>query len=122
MCKTRIEDAYRLTPLYEQMVDKGQKDGLLGDTPTDEEVEAVLDHYRAESKLIGFPKKFIGNDLTDDQLDDLWRMIAEGNRDTDMADWWEDKPHQIMYRLLLRLTRAEAALDELGVPDDELEG
>lgn len=78
---SRLKDAYRDTALYEQVKSKG------GDLS---EIDQL-----------------IGDDLSDEMLDDLWAMIAEGKRDTYMASWWEDKPHQIMYRLLLRLTRSE---------------
>lgn len=53
---------------------------------------------------------FVGDDLTEEQLDELYRAVMEGEKNH-MGSWWEDKPHQILYRLLSRLTRAE---DKIG--------
>jgi hypothetical protein len=62
------------------------------------------DAYRFSN---GSEEYFIGDDLTDEQLDQLWDYFVNG-KTNQMSDWWQDKPHQIGYRLLLRLTRAEA--------------
>jgi DNA repair exonuclease SbcCD ATPase subunit len=54
----------------------------------------------------------IGEDLGAEDLEALWRKLA-GHPLGDnhlIAAWWEDKPHQIAYRLLLRLNRAERRL------------
>lgn len=57
----------------------------------------------------------IGDDLTPERLDLLWDYLTcESPEGADeMAAWFADKPHQIAYRLLLRLTRAEAERDRL---------
>lgn len=49
---------------------------------------------------------YVGDDITEESLDELWRYITEGE-DNNMAQWMQDKPQQVVYRLLLRLTRAE---------------
>lgn len=63
------------------------------------------------------PRRNIGDELTETDLDDLWVELsgALSSRDeyTSMGRWWRDKPHQIGYRLLLRLTRAEERIAEL---------
>jgi hypothetical protein len=62
------------------------------------------DAYRFSN---GPEEHFIGDDLTDEQLDQLWDYFING-KTNQMSNWWQDKPHQIGYRLLLRLARAEA--------------
>jgi len=52
----------------------------------------------------------IGADLTPERLDALWSFLTGGPEESEIAEWWQDKPHQLAYRLLLRLTRAEADL------------
>lgn len=53
-----------------------------------------------------------GDDLDAATLDDLWRIcLGEPTSDPYVAGWWEDKPYQVLIRLVARLTRAEAALD-----------
>lgn len=59
----------------------------------------------------------VGDDLSSDDLDALWAFLVGEPEKGLMADWWNDKPHQIAYRLLLRLTRAEAAAT--AAPDPE---
>jgi hypothetical protein len=115
---SRYDDCWRHANTWESYERKLAKE--LGREPTDEEVrEAYKDALRKldlnsplstrtlkggdESEL----NKYIGDDLSESDLDDLWSMIADGDSDSLMASWWADKPHQIMYRLLLRLTRAE---------------
>lgn len=56
----------------------------------------------------------IGDDMAESDLDNLWAALT-GRWESDMSAWWEDKPHQIAYRLLLRLTRAENALRTAGL-------
>ncbi|MEZ4454194.1 MAG: hypothetical protein R3B09_32365 [Nannocystaceae bacterium] len=63
----------------------------------------------------------IGDDLTDSQLDDLWRGIVDG-ADSDTWAWFQDKPHQVAYRLLLRLTRAELVAGEAEVAGERRGG
>lgn len=57
----------------------------------------------------------VGDDLTPEMLDGLHDILTGSAERTDagceMEGWWTDKPHQIAYRLLCRLTRAEAAVD-----------
>lgn len=64
---------------------------------------------------------YVGDDLTDQDLNDLWAHFSGDpdlvHPDSVMVGWWEDKPHQIVRRLLCRLTRAEALLDTL-TPDE----
>ena len=48
----------------------------------------------------------IGDELTDEDLVEFWRYFY-GETNSDMARWWSDKPHQIAWRLLMRLVRAE---------------
>jgi len=110
---TRQDDAFRNTALYEQLVTRAQHEGLLSEHPSSVEAEAFFDTLRADGKLEGPVHHYIGDDLSDDDLDALWAVFA-GNEPPDPNNftpgWWEDKPHQLAYRLLLRLTRAEAAL------------
>ena len=113
---TRQTDAYRHTSLYEQIMKHGIKEGSLSETSSDAEVQAYHDILRAEGKLHGHVEKLIGDDLSDEDIDNLWAMWAgEDGPDPDsiMPGWWDDKPHQIAYRLVLRLTRAEARVAEL---------
>jgi len=52
----------------------------------------------------------IGDDLTEDELIELWQYFH--GEENSMSRWWRDKPHQIAWRLLMRLVRAETALRE----------
>jgi hypothetical protein len=105
----RHTDCYRLAPLYEQLVQQGMREGVLDEESETHNIEAYFDTLRAEGRLEGSVNKLIGNDLEDEVLDSLWEHFAgEG-----CNGWWDDKPHQIGYRLLLRLTRAEAKLASL---------
>jgi len=52
--------------------------------------------------------RLIGDDLSDADLVEFWRYFH--GEENDMSRWWSDKPHQIAWRLLMRLVRAEAAL------------
>lgn len=56
--------------------------------------------------------RLVGDDLTDAELDALHAVLVGDAVVTDAeraaAGWWEDKPHQVAYRLLCRLTRAES--------------
>lgn len=64
------------------------------------------DCYRDEDPAQGL----IGDDLTDEDLDELWCLLTgseDVNLDSEIVKWYQDKPHQVVYRLLLRLTRAE---------------
>lgn len=55
--------------------------------------------------------RFVGDDLTDEELDELWEVFGgDGGKGTYMRGWWDDKPHQIAYRLLCRLTRAQKTI------------
>jgi hypothetical protein len=63
----------------------------------------------------------VGDDLTDAQLDDLWNVLVNGATDSYMARWWADKKHQIAYRLLMRLTRAERERMTYDPNDDSLD-
>lgn len=61
---------------------------------------------------------FIGDELTEGDLDSLWCVIAghdDPNPDTSMRDWWDDKANQLAYRLILRLTRAE--MEKTNAPE-----
>jgi len=117
MCRinNRHDDAYRRPPLYDQIVREAQAEGRLGDEPWDDEVHAIFEAYRAEGKLDGNVPDWIGDDLDDEDLDNLWEHLSGGDpaEDSTMPGWWDDKPHQIAYRLLLRLTRAVGKLREL---------
>ena len=54
-----------------------------------------------------------GEDLTEEDLDDLYDSVCLGDRTpTLMACWWRDKPEQILHRILSRMTRAERTLAE----------
>ena len=111
MSSTRQTDAYRFTSLYEQLLDQGLKEGVLNLGSTDEEIQAYHEHRREIGKLDGPVRKLIGDDLGPEQLDELWTVfVGVPDENADMVYWWRDKPHQIAYRLLLRLTRAEAEL------------
>jgi len=62
----------------------------------------------------------IGEDLGTEDLEALWRKLA-GHPLGDahpIAAWWDDKPHQIAYRLLLRLHRAERRLLQAETPEE----
>lgn len=111
---TRYTDAFRRPSLYEQIAQQAVKDGRLPERFTAEEFGEVCDTMRAEGKLEGHVHDYIGNDLREEDLDNLWAIWA-GSPDPDsiMPGWWEDKPHQIAYRLILRLTRAEVANAEM---------
>ena len=110
MSHSRLKDAYRRPPLYEQVVKTAQKDGVLPENPSEEEALAYWNQMRDEGKADGDLVTLIGNDLSEEDLDNLWSYLVGDSRH---HGWWEDKPHQITYRLLLRLTRAEAELKDL---------
>jgi len=67
--------------------------------------QELFDKYRASDY-----NTFIGDDLDETDLDRLWGHFALSDG---YYGWWEDKPHQIAYRLVLRLTRVENELREL---------
>lgn len=112
MSNDRYSDAFRRPSLYMQIVKKAIKDERLPERFTAEEFKALCDRMRAEKKLEGEVSSYIGDDLDEEALNDLWAAFADGTRST-MSGWWADKPHQIAYRLLLRLTRAEVRNAEL---------
>lgn len=51
--------------------------------------------------------EYIGEDLSKEDLDALHAYVMGEKVESRMEGWWQDKKHQILYRLLLRLTRAE---------------
>jgi hypothetical protein len=108
----RQEDAYRLSSLYEQLLKQGKRCGALFGEVTDLEMQSYLDLLRQIGDLQGSCHKYIGDDLSDSDLDDLWFMfsISDTNPGSRIPSWWKDKSHQIALRLLLRLTRVEAEL------------
>lgn len=111
----RSTDSYRKTPMWEGLVNRAVREGKLPKKPTTEQAEAHFEVLRAHGKLEGEVTELIGDDLSPEMLDDLWEVLGGGgNYDTYTGQWWDDKPHQIAYRLLLRLTRAEAKLAELS--------
>jgi len=56
---------------------------------------------------------FVGDDLTDEHLDDLYECVALGESEPGEASYWfRDKSHQILRRLLVRLARAEGAQNQ----------
>jgi hypothetical protein len=68
----------------------------------------IKDAYRQTDR-----QTYIGDDLGDSQLSDLHSYFTGERQESYMSSWWEDKAHQIGYRLLLRLTRAENELAKL---------
>jgi hypothetical protein len=109
---TRLEDAYRSSSLYDQLVKQARKDGVLPPVFTGEQVEDLFTSLRASGDLEGYPERYIGDDLSAADLDALWGIFAgEPDPESFIPGWWEDKPHQLAYRLVLRLTRAEADRD-----------
>jgi len=55
-------------------------------------------------------ERLAGEDLTEEALDDLYDAVILGGDiggGRGYHGWWDNKPHQILHRLLLRLTRAE---------------
>lgn len=63
---------------------------------------------------IGTNRRPIGDDLTPEDLDDIWAVLTgrteEIPSDSRIPGWYGDKPHQIFYRMICRLSRAEARL------------
>ena len=77
------------------------------DDPSRHKVE--LGHPRHEN-MLGVSSE-VGSDLSQRDLDDLYDAVVCGEEaETMMKGWWEDKPHQILHRLIIRLTRAEYEL------------
>jgi hypothetical protein len=62
---------------------------------------------------------YIGDDLTEKDLDILYDVCILGEPIGMTGDphgvvsAWHDKPHRILHRLLMRLTRAEEEMKEL---------
>lgn len=77
------------------------------------------DCYRPGCFCSGALGDGIGDDLSPQDLDDLWAVLTGRpevlSTEDIMSGWWADKPHQLAYRLLLRLTRAEDALRKTGL-------
>lgn len=63
---------------------------------------------------VGDTVALTGDDLDASALDDLWAVVNDAAAQSTMADWWRDKPHQILNRLLCKLTRAEQQRAELA--------
>lgn len=60
-----------------------------------------------------FRERYIGDDLSELHLDELLDWVdhneyGDHEHTTSVAGWYQDKPHQVVRRLILRLTRAEA--------------
>jgi phage gp46-like protein len=70
--------------------------------------DLINDAYRTNAH-----DDLIGEDLTEEALIDLHLYFTGKEGDSPTAAWWEDKAHQLGYRLLLRLIRAEAELKAL---------
>ncbi len=106
---TRKEDAYRLDSLYGQITTEAIGNGDLNEVFTDEEAEVLFDLYRKRHKLVGPCPKYVGDDLYEEDLEALWAHVSgeEANCFNATPDWYEDKPDQVVLRLLLRLERAE---------------
>ena len=49
----------------------------------------------------------------DEQLDELYAMILDGDETSDTAQWFRDKSSQVMYRLVLKLTAANSEVERL---------
>lgn len=119
---TRQSDSYRASNFRESLERQGLKSGGLQPGFTREDFEAYCDHLRTLGKLQGEVAYFIGDDLSEQALDDFWRIFAGDTEPySDMAYWWDDKPHQIAYRLVLRLTRAELENAKLRARLEEYE-
>ena len=111
----RYKDAWRHASLYESLLQRGIESGALPPKPTREQIEAHHDALRAEGRLEGVVHELIGDDLSEADLDNLWAVWNSRPRpESAIPGWWRDKPHQIAYRLLLRLTRAEATIRQIG--------
>lgn len=54
---------------------------------------------------------FHGDDLSKKDLDDLYDYLNT-NKESHIANWYKDKPHQIVLRLLKRLTRVEIFINQ----------
>jgi len=54
---------------------------------------------------------FHGDDLSKEDLDNLYDYLNT-NKESDIANWYKDKPHQIVLRLLKRLTRVEIFINQ----------
>ena len=67
-------------------------------------MSARLDH--AFTCPADLPPRYIGEDLSEHDLDFLYESVCLGEHGG-RHGWWHDKPHQILNRLLMRLTRAE---------------
>lgn len=84
---------------------------------------ATLSELRLRSAYYLTSGSYTGEDLTPGHLNELYLML-DGPYTMPycgiMRRWWRDKPHQILRRLLLRLTRAEHELTQAreGRPDD----
>lgn len=112
---SRYDDCWRESSVWSSYYNKEKK--RLGREPTDFEVQEAYRQTLAgmdwgDTSQITL-EKYIGEDLSESDLDDLWSHFAGEHSDTNAAYWWTDKPHQIGYRLLLRLTRAEGRIAEL---------
>jgi len=66
--------------------------------------EAICD------RLPDVTHEFIGDDLTSKELDGYWDHFCNGNKQSAISDWLDDKPHQVHYRMINRLTRVEEEL------------
>lgn len=62
---------------------------------------------------VGDTTGFTGDDLDSHALDDLYAVLSDNGTQSMMAVWWRDKPHQILNRLLCRLTRADQDLADM---------
>jgi len=94
-----------------ELTSKGLKQALRGESDAPDRNTPDTKHPRmvnAYGQESSGPNPHVGDDLTERDLDDLYDAVIRGvRRDSLMAEWWWDKPHQLLNRLLLRLTRAE---------------
>ena len=112
MPMSRQTDANRNTPFYEGLILQGQNEGILADEPLPVDVLSYFNTLKSDPNRDGVLHQLIGDDLSKADLDNLWATLSGSDPDPDslIPSWWADKPHQLAYRLILRLTRAEAQL------------
>ena len=78
---------------------------------------------RTENAFEPNGERLVGDDLTEEALDDLYNAVILGadiGGGPGYHGWWDDKPHQILNRLLLRLARAEHS-EAVGARIDEVD-
>ena len=105
--KKLTDVAYTNSSLYLQLLEEGEESGKLRPLSNYNEIRRYFANLAAEDLSSGSDRKiykFCGDDLSYEDIYNIYNHVVNGVP----FQWYIDKPHQVITRLIFRLVRAEA--------------